>query len=150
VAQIETEMEDDGMRHALVSGHDIERWLLKTAKAAAVSKNLSRGRTPLSGAFSLDSAILDMLHDPGHWPEGAGVYCTMNTGDRMSNRPRLQLQPLTNAQDDIEALALNILGLRFVLLLDHLMSTNIPSCEGQSIGQSESSYRTQPRPAGSQ
>jgi hypothetical protein len=50
-----------------------------------------------------------MLHDPGHWPEGAGLYCMMNTGDRMSNRPRLQLQPLTNAQDDIEALALNIL-----------------------------------------
>ena len=28
-----------GSRHAIISGHDIERWLLKTAKAAAVSKN---------------------------------------------------------------------------------------------------------------
>jgi hypothetical protein len=48
---------------------------------------------------------------------GARLYCTMNTGDRTINHPRFQLQPLMNQQDDIEALALNILGLSFVLLL---------------------------------
>jgi hypothetical protein len=101
-----------------VVSHDIERWLLKTAKAAAVSKNLARGRERLSGVFSRDAAILDMLDDPARWPEGAGLYCTMNTGDRTINHPRFQLQPLTNDQDDIEALALNILGLGFVLLLE--------------------------------
>jgi hypothetical protein len=95
---------DDGMRHALVSGHDVERWLLKTAKAAAVSKNLARGRTPLSGAFSRDSALLDMLDDPRHWPEGAGLYCTMNAGDRIGRRsliacPRTPIlgQPVSSA-----------------------------------------------------
>jgi hypothetical protein len=101
---------DTGSRHALVSGHDIERWLLKTAKAAAVSKNLARGRERLSGAFSRDEAILDMLDSPHRWPEGAGLYCTMNAGDRTFNHSRFQLQPLTNEQEDIEALALNILG----------------------------------------
>ncbi|UGY16865.1 hypothetical protein HAP48_0004935 [Bradyrhizobium septentrionale] len=121
---------DEGMRHALVSGHDVERWLLKTAKAAAVSKNLARGRTPLSGAFSQDSAILDMLDDPRHWPEGAGLYCTMNAGDQMSNHPRFQLQPLTNAQEDIEALALKILGLGFVLLLEPLDVNKYPFLHG--------------------
>lgn len=105
-----------GSRHALVSGHDIERWLLKTAKAAAVSKNLARGGERLSGAFSR-AAILDMLDDPKEWPEGVGLYCTMNTGDKTINRPRFQLQPLMNDQDDIEALALNILGIGFGLLL---------------------------------
>jgi hypothetical protein len=109
---------DAGSRHALVCGHDIERWLLKTAKAMAVSKNLARGRTSLSGAFARDSAILKMLDDPYVWPEGAGLYCTMKMGDRTTNDLRFQLQPLTNAQDDIEALALNILGLGFVLLLE--------------------------------
>lgn len=109
---------DAGSRHAIVSGHDLERWLLKTAKAAAVSKSLARGRALLSGAFSRDAALLDMLDDPRHWPEGAGLYCTMNTGDRTFNHTRFQLQPLTNAQEDIEALALNILGLSFVLLLE--------------------------------
>ncbi|GLR90911.1 hypothetical protein [Bradyrhizobium iriomotense] len=118
-ASLKTYLErDGGMRHALVSGHDIERWLLKTAKAAAVSKNLARGQTPLSGSFSRNPAIMDMLDDPCHWPEGAGLYCVMNTGDTMMNHPRFQLQPLTNAQEDIEALALSILGLGFVLLLE--------------------------------
>jgi hypothetical protein len=105
-------------RHALVSGHDIERWLLKTAKAAAVSKNFAKGRQRLSGIFSRDSAILDMLDDPYHWPDGAGLYCTMNAGDLTENHPRFQLQPFLNDQDEIEFLGLNILGLRFVLLLE--------------------------------
>jgi hypothetical protein len=107
-----------GSRHAIVSGHDVERWLLKTAKAAAVSKNFARGRERLSGAFSRNEAILEMLDSPHQWPDGAGLYCVMNTGDMTVNRPRFQFQPLTNDQDEIEALALNILGLRFVLLLE--------------------------------
>jgi hypothetical protein len=109
---------DAGSRHAIASGHDIERWLLKTGKAVAVSRNFARGRERLSGAFSRNEAILDMLDSPEQWPDGAGLYCTMNTGDLTVNHPRFQLQPLTNDQDDIEALALNILGLRFILLLE--------------------------------
>lgn len=130
-ASLKSFLENDaGSRHALVSGHDIERWLLKTAKAAAVSKNLARGRAPLSGAFSRDTALLDMLDDPRQWPEGAGLYCTMNTGDRTFNHTRFQLQPLTNLQEDIEALALNILGLGFVLLLEPLDESKYPFLRG--------------------
>jgi hypothetical protein len=121
---------DSGSRHALVSGHDIERWLLKTAKATAVSKNLARGRERLTGAFSRDTTILDMLDDPQQWPDGAGLYCTMNTGDRAFNHKRFQLQPLTNSQDEIEALALNILGLSFVLLLEPLDVSKYPFLQG--------------------
>ena len=110
--------QDAGSRHAIISGHDLERWLLKTAKAAAVSRNLARGRERLSGAFSRNDAILDMLDDPRHWPEGAGLYCVMNTGDMTENMPRFQFQPFTNERDEIEALAVNILGFRFVLLLE--------------------------------
>jgi hypothetical protein len=58
-----------------------------------------------------------MLDDPQHWPEGAGLYCTMNAGDVTENAPRFQLQPLTNENDDIEALAINIMGFRFMLML---------------------------------
>ncbi len=117
---------DAGSRHAIISGHDLERWLLKTAKAAAVSRSLARGREPLSGAFSRDDLILDMLDDPRHWPAGAGLYCTMSTGDLTENTPRFQIQPLTNERDDIEALAINILGFCFVLLLDALDLNKFP------------------------
>jgi hypothetical protein len=119
-----------GSRHAIISGHDLERWVLKTAKAAAVSRNLARGRERLSGAFSRDEAILDMLDDPRHWPEGAGLYCTMNTGDMTKNTPRFQLQPLTDEHDDIKALAINIMGFRFVLLLEAPDVNKYPSLTG--------------------
>jgi hypothetical protein len=121
---------DAGSRHAIISGHDLERWLLKTAKAAAASRNLARGRERLSGAFSLDEAILDMLDDPRHWPEGAGLYCTMNTDDLTENTPRFQFQPFTNDNDDIEALAINILGFRFVLLLESADLNKYPFLQG--------------------
>jgi hypothetical protein len=117
---------DAGMQHALICGHDIERWLLKTAKAAAVSRNFARGRERLSGAFARDTAILDMLDSPTQWPDGAGLYCLMNAGDLTVNHARFQFQPLTNGQDEIEAMALNILGLKFVLLLEPLDVAKYP------------------------
>ena len=42
----------------------------------------------------------------------------MTTGDLTENSPRFQLQPFTNDQGDIEVLAFNIMGFRFVLLLE--------------------------------
>ena len=121
---------DAGMRHAILSGHDLERWLLKTAKAAAVSRYLARGRERLSGTFTRDEAILEMLDDPRHWPEGAGLYCTMSTGDLTESTLRFQLQPLTNEHDDIEALAINIIGFRFVLLLEACDLNKYPFLSG--------------------
>ena len=59
-----------------------------------------------------------MLDSPAQWPDGAGLYCVMSTGDVTANRPRFQLQPLTNDQGEIVALGLNIFGLGFVLLLE--------------------------------
>ena len=121
---------DAGSRHAIISGHDLERWLLKTAKAAAASRNLARGRERLSGAFSRDAVLLDMLDDPRHWPEGAGLYCTMNIGDVTENTPRFQFQPLTNEHGEIEALAINIMGFRFVLLLEAADLNRYPGLRG--------------------
>jgi hypothetical protein len=54
----------------------------------------------------------------------------MNTGDLAVNHPRFQLQPLTNSQDEIEAMALNILGLQFVLLLEPLDLAKYPFLRG--------------------
>jgi hypothetical protein len=133
---------DAGMRHALICGHDLERWILKTAKAAAASRNLARGRERLSGTFARDDVMLDMLDDPRHWLEGAGLYGIMSTGDLTENTPRFQFQPLTNEHDDIEALAINIMGLRFVLLLEAHDLTKYPFLSGAKYrpGRIEISY----------
>jgi hypothetical protein len=117
---------DNGARHALLSGHDIERWLLKTAKAMAVSGNLARSGERLSGAFARDLAIVDMLDDSATWPEGAGLYCLLNTGDTIMNHQRFQLVPLLDDNDEIEALKVSILGVIFVLLLEPLHLDKYP------------------------
>lgn len=110
-------------RHALVSGHDIERWLLKTAKALAVSGNLMWGDNRLSGAFANDMSLIAMLDDPMAWPEGAGLYCMMTEGDLMVNHSRFQLFPMietAEGRDEIVALQVSILGFIFVLLLEQV------------------------------
>ena len=50
----------------------------------------------------------------------------MNTGDLTGNTVRFQFQPLTNEHNDIEALAINIMGFRFVLLLEAHDLTKYP------------------------
>jgi hypothetical protein len=107
-----------GSMHYLVSGHDIERWLLKTIKAMAVSGNLARGQQRLSGAFASDIQVLDMLDDPRGWPQGAGIYCTMNEGEVTYNHNRFQLAPHMNAHDELNGLGINIMGLHFLLMLE--------------------------------
>jgi hypothetical protein len=104
----------------IVSGHDIERWLLKTAKALAASKNLAQGRERLSGAFASDVQVLDMLDGPSDWPDGTGLYCVMAPGDVTENHNRFQLQPYTNGNCEICGLGVNIMGLGFVLMLEPL------------------------------
>ena len=119
-----------GRQHALVSGHDLERWFLKTAKVAAASGSFARGREQLSGVFAHDDLILDMLDRHETWPEGSGLYCTMNAGDLASNHSRFQFQPLTNARDELEGMALNILGINFVLLLAPMDMEKYPFLRG--------------------
>jgi len=104
----------------LVSGHDIERWLLKTVRAMAASRNLSQGGERLSGAFASDVEVLDMLDDPRRWPENAGLYCVMATGETTENNLRFQLHPFVNSLGEISGIGVNILGLQFVLMLERL------------------------------
>lgn len=108
-------------RHYLISGHDIERWLLKTLKSMAVSGNLARGRERLHGAFQADVRLIEMLDDPQSWPVSTGLYCVMNPGDRFLNHNRFQLAPLAGvANDEIGGLWTNVLGLSFVMMIEPL------------------------------
>jgi len=115
-----------GSLRFVVSGHDIERWLLKTLKALAMSENLARGTQKLSGTFPDDIRVLELLDDPHGWPAGAGLYCTMATGDQTINHPRFQIQPYTDANDEIVGLWTRILGLSFILMLQPLDNATIP------------------------
>jgi hypothetical protein len=95
---------------SIVSGHDLERWLLKTLRAFAVSGNLGIGRQRLPGQLSIEAAFVEMLDDPLSWPDGAGLYCTMRRGDLATNRPRFRLQPLTNDCGEVAAITVEMMG----------------------------------------
>jgi hypothetical protein len=110
----------------IASGHDLERWLLKTLKALAASQNLARGRQRLAGTFTSDIRILDMLEQIGVWPPGTGLYCVMKAGDLTVNHRLFQIAPVTNASEEICALWTNILGLSFVLVLETSVLKNLP------------------------
>jgi hypothetical protein len=110
----------------LISGHDIERWLLKTLKALAASGNLASGRERLAGEFAADVRIVDMLSDVHAWPRGAGLYCLMEAGDMMINHNHFQIAPLTNKEGEINGLLTNIVGINFVLLLQPALLPDIP------------------------
>lgn len=102
----------------LFSGHDIERWLLKTMKAMAVSRNLARGRVRLPGTFQRDIDVIQMLEQPEAWPPAAGLYFIMPIGARFVNDPRFRLQPwFDDAQEEIVGLWASFIGLEFVMMI---------------------------------
>jgi hypothetical protein len=109
----------------VVSGHDIERWLLKTLKAMAESGNLTTDGTKLSGAFLNDLRVLDMLDVTTSWPSGAGLYCIMKPGDLTQNHRRFQLSPLTNANGELEGMWTDIIGISFVLFFKPLREARV-------------------------
>lgn len=124
---LKTSFEEEVMSTSyLVSGHDIERWLLKTLKALAVSGNLAAGREPLVGEFATDIRLLDMLGDVQSWSQGAGLYCVMKAWEFTYNHNHFQIQPLTNLRGEINGLWTNMLGLSFVLLLEPALLPHIP------------------------
>jgi hypothetical protein len=109
-----------------VNGHDIERWLLKTLMALAVSRNLAKGQQRLKGAFATHIGVIDMLNHPEGWPAGSGLYSVMHVGDVTQNDNHFQLQPAMDNNDDIVGQWANILGLSLVLSLEPIDTSLLP------------------------
>lgn len=116
-----------GVTDHLVSGHDIERWLLKSLKAMAVSRNLGIGRKKLAGDFASDIRVLEMLESIQAWPQGTGLYCLMRVGELTRNHNRFQIAPITNEGGEICALWTNVLGISFLLVLEQGCLNGIPT-----------------------
>ncbi|WP_314963419.1 hypothetical protein [Bradyrhizobium cosmicum] len=102
----------------LLSGHDLERWLLKTLKAMAASGNLASGRVKLPDLFQRDVDVVKMIDDQSTWPEATGLYFVMRPGSRFINNTRIQIQPWYGDSDqEIVGLWTSFLGLEFVLMI---------------------------------
>jgi hypothetical protein len=119
IAALRKSMEGDTTPEVLLfSGHDIERWLLKTLKALAVSGNLASGREKLPGAFERNIDVIKLLDDYTAWPEATGLYFIMPTDSRMRNDKRFKIQPrYDDAQKEIVGLWTSFVGIEFVMMI---------------------------------
>ncbi|MEQ8266442.1 MAG: hypothetical protein RH982_04540 [Parvibaculum sp.] len=100
--------------HRLVSGHDIERWFLKTLLAFAHSRNLAQNGKPLLPVFHSKIDVADMLQDPSTWPEGSGLYFMHRVGDEFRRGDHFEFAPLTlSSTGEIVGMLAKVQGLSF-------------------------------------
>jgi hypothetical protein len=101
----------------LFSGHDIERWMLKTLLGMAAGKNLANERRPLRGDFDPDVDVADLLQNPASWKRPAGLYFTQRLGAQFKSETDLQLAPLSRLENDsIVGLLMGLQGFQVTLL----------------------------------
>ena len=106
----------DGDRRYTFSGHDLERWLSKTAAGLAASRLLGTSAAPrLPGHFASGVDIPALLQSIRAWPATSGLYYTQNVGQKMQKHPHFWLEPIPDATGAIAGVSVSIQGLEFVL-----------------------------------
>jgi hypothetical protein len=115
--QICATQEDGPNRQFLCSGHDIERWMLKTLSAMAESNNLASNGVRLSGDFHPSVEVADLLKDIESWQFPLGLYFTQRLGHELSVDNSLSMAPLTMPDSSqLVGMLANIQGFEIGLL----------------------------------
>jgi hypothetical protein len=122
-----------GAKKAMMSGHDLERWLLKTLKAMAVSGNLHFGKDDLIETFHPDVDVLRLLEDVSAWPEDGGLFCVNDPAEEAANFNRFSMAPLTTPDNEIYGLYAELFGQSFVLMLVAYDDLKFPQNMGPPI-----------------
>jgi len=105
-------------RRFLFSGHDIERWMLKTLAGLAASKNLSSDGTPLPGDFHHKIDLVALLQDPSAWKHPIGLFFTQTLGEQFLRGDHFGIAPISKMDTkEIVGMTVDLLGMRFSLLL---------------------------------
>jgi hypothetical protein len=100
----------------LFSGHDIERWLLKTLAGFAASQNLANKGEKLPGTFHPLVSVSRMLEDVTTWPPTAGLYFTQKLGQEFLRGDHFWMAPLSNEASDLAGVIVSIQGFQFTFL----------------------------------
>lgn len=104
-------------RNFLISGHDLERWILKTLGALATSNNFSIDGVGLDDAFVERLCFADLLEDTKKWRRPLGLYMLQGMGQRFTRRDNLELAPLIlRGSDEVVGIWMDIQGLHVGLL----------------------------------
>lgn len=113
----------------LFSGHDIERWLLKTTAGLAASKYLGTEGERLPGDFASGIDVATLLEDPTAWRSPMGMFAIIKLGQTINVANELQIAPLTNHNREIGGLLTMIHGFTIALLLERKESLTGSSLE---------------------
>jgi hypothetical protein len=105
----------------LVSGHDIERWLLRTVAALAVSKNFAIDGAQLDNGLINRLRLSEFLENPAAWKPPLGMYYMQGVGYRFWQKRNIEIAPLlVRGSNDIVGMSIDIQGMQIgVLAADH-------------------------------
>lgn len=101
----------------LLSGHDVERWMLRTLAAMAESKNFAIDGAHLEPNVSARLRISELLESPSKWKWPLGMYMMEGANYTLAHRETLQFSPLlVRETHDTIGMLTNIQGLQLGLL----------------------------------
>jgi hypothetical protein len=105
----------------LLSGHDVERWMLRSLAVFGVSKNFAIDGAVIDQEFIERLRIIELLEKPGLWQQPVGFYLLRGLGHQFWRRENVQLAPIVKTGGDtVMGITLDIQGLEFALLAaDH-------------------------------
>lgn len=108
-------------QNILLSGHDVERWMLRTLAAMAESRNFAIDGAHLEPNVSERLRIPELLEDVSHWKRPLGMYMMQGANYTLTQRQTLQFSPLlVRETNDTVGILTDIQGLQLgILVAEH-------------------------------
>lgn len=108
-------------QHHLMSGHDLERWLLKTSAGLAASQSFAIDGARLEGALGGEMRVVELLEDVRAWKPPLGLHAMQGVGYQFTRKDDFQLAPILKTKtDQLAGIITDIQGFQLGLLAtDH-------------------------------
>lgn len=101
----------------LLSGHDVERWILRSLAILGVSGNFAIDGAVIDRNLVDRLRIVELLEDVTKWKRPLGLYFTRKVGQQFTRADTIQIAPLVRpGVDEIVGMALDLQGLHFALV----------------------------------
>jgi hypothetical protein len=84
----------------LLSGHDVERWMLRSLAIFGVSGNFAIDGALIDQNFVDRRHIVELLEDVSKWKKPLGFYLTRGLGHRFWRRDNIQIAPVVKTGGD--------------------------------------------------
>jgi hypothetical protein len=111
----------------LLSGHDVERWMLRSLAIFGVSGNFAIDGAVIDQNFVDRLSIIALLEDVEEWKKPIVFYLTRGLGHQFGRRDNIQIAPIVKTGGDkIIGITLDLQGLEFALLAaQHVTDTGL-------------------------